>query len=58
MICDMWRSEDSEPIVFPWENKEEVINASKPQPPTREAIEDARNWAKNIVDKFKKHGQE
>jgi hypothetical protein len=58
MICNMWRSEESEPIVFPWEDKEEVINASKPKPPTREEIEDARDWAKIIADKFKKHGQE
>jgi hypothetical protein len=58
MICNMWRSEESEPIVFPWENEEEVINALKPKPPTREEIEETRNWAKNIADKFKKHGQE
>jgi hypothetical protein len=60
MICDMWRSKDSDPIVFPWENKEDVINASKPQPPTREQINDLMDWGASALETIKKqkHGQE
>lgn len=60
MICDMWRSKDSEPIVFPWENKEDVISASKPQPPTREQINDLMDWGASALETIKKqkHGQE
>ena len=56
MICNMWRSEESEPIVFPWEDKEEVVRASKPQPPTREQIEDARQWAVSLPQINKSDG--
>jgi hypothetical protein len=54
MICNMWRSEESEPIVFPWENKEEVINASKPKPPTREEIDSVREWAAQATEMLNK----
>jgi hypothetical protein len=47
MICNMWRSEESEPIVFPWEDKEEVVRASKPQPPTREEMNELFEWGAN-----------
>ena len=59
MICNMWRSEESDPIVFPWENKEDVINASKPKPPTREEIDSTREWASQITELInKKHGKQ
>ena len=59
MICNMWRSEESEPIVFPWENKEEVINASKPQPPTREQMNDLFEWGATALEQIKiEHGKE
>lgn len=58
MICDMWRSKESDPIVFPWEKKEEVINASKPKPPTSEQMNDLMNWSTSVLEQINRdHGR-
>lgn len=52
MIASPWRSENSEPLVFPWEEGE------TPKA-TKEEIDDVRNWSTEVLNQINsKHGQE
>lgn len=49
MICNHWRSKDSEPIVYPWDEK--------PEAPTRKEIDDVLQWSAQATEYLNsKHG--
>lgn len=49
LISSPWQSENSEPIVFPWERRE-------PEIPSSETMDDLESWATHVAAKIKKHG--
>ena len=45
LIASPWKSKDSEPLVFPWENE-------MAEPPKKEEIEDTLQWAAKVAEQL------